>query len=144
MFGMGFTEILIIGIIAILFLGPDKLPQTMVEIAKFFKNVKRTVSSAKESLDEELHIQEIKEQAMSYKEELTSASNELTKLTNLDEIKDEVDELKEASKVSLNEPEELKQPEKKEPEVVTFKKKKKKKKKQEYADDEYSVDSEDV
>ena len=35
MFGMGFTEILIIMVIAILFLGPDKLPGAMVDIAKF-------------------------------------------------------------------------------------------------------------
>lgn len=135
MFGMGFTEILIIGIIAILFLGPDKLPQTMVEIAKFFKNVKRTLSDAKESIDEELHLQEIKEQALGYKEELTSASNELSKLTDLDDIKEEVNEIKEASKVSLNDIENEEKILKKEPEEVTFKKKKKKKKTA-YADEE--------
>jgi len=67
MFGMGFAEILIIGIIATLFLGPDKLPQTMVEIAKFFRSVKRTVASAKNSIEEELHISELKEEAMGYK-----------------------------------------------------------------------------
>ena len=54
MFGMGFTEILVIGIIAILFLGPDKLPETMVEIAKFLRNVKRTVTNAKSSIESEL------------------------------------------------------------------------------------------
>ena len=43
MFGMGFTEILVIAIIAILFLGPDKLPDTMVQIAKFFRNTKNTI-----------------------------------------------------------------------------------------------------
>ena len=43
MFGMGFTEILIILIIAILFLGPDKLPGTLVDIAKFFRNVKSRI-----------------------------------------------------------------------------------------------------
>ena len=34
MFGIGFTELVLIAIVAILFLGPDKLPQAMVEIAK--------------------------------------------------------------------------------------------------------------
>ena len=38
MFGMGFAEMLIIAIMAILSLGPDKLPETMVEIAKFFRS----------------------------------------------------------------------------------------------------------
>lgn len=140
MFGMGFTEILIIGIIAILFLGPDKLPQTMVEIAKFFKNVKRTISSAKESLDEELHLQEIKEQALSYKEELNSASDELNKLTGIDDIKENVNEIKEASKVSLNDVDETEKVTTKEPEEVTFKKKKKKK--DAYADENRDVSQE--
>ena len=38
MFGMGLTEIFLIAIVAVLFLGPDKLPSTMIEIAKFFPN----------------------------------------------------------------------------------------------------------
>ena len=33
MFGLGFTEILLITIVAILFLGPDKLPDMMVSVA---------------------------------------------------------------------------------------------------------------
>ena len=41
MFGMGFTEILVVIVIAILFLGPDKLPTAMVEVAKFIKGIKK-------------------------------------------------------------------------------------------------------
>ena len=37
MFGMSLPEIIVIAVIAVLFLGPDKLPSAMVEIAKFFK-----------------------------------------------------------------------------------------------------------
>ena len=50
MFGMGFTEIMIIAVIAILFLGPEKLPSAMVDIAKFFRSAKRTINSVKDSL----------------------------------------------------------------------------------------------
>ena len=127
MFGMGFAEILIIGIIAVLFLGPDKLPQSMVEIAKFFRSVKRTVASAKNSIEEELHISELKEEAMSYKKELTSASGELNRLTTLDRISDEFDELKESAKVDIEkEANEKPSEEPAQPEVVTFEKKSKK------------------
>ena len=56
MFGMGFTEIIIIAVIAILFLGPDKLPETMVQIAKFFKSVKKTVGTAKESIEQFINL----------------------------------------------------------------------------------------
>jgi len=72
MFGMGFTEILFIAVIAIIFLGPDKLPETMVQIAKFFNSFKKTVSEAKSSFEQEIHINELKEEALSYKRTLDS------------------------------------------------------------------------
>ncbi len=93
MFGMGFTEIIIIAIIAILFLGPDKLPEAMVEIAKFFRNVKKTVGSAKESLEHELNVADIKEEALNYKKELTQASEELSKMADLGNIHEEIHEI---------------------------------------------------
>ena len=40
MFGMGFTEILLIVMVAIIALGPEKLPTTMVQIAKFINKIK--------------------------------------------------------------------------------------------------------
>lgn len=83
MFGMGFTEILIIAVIAILFLGPDKLPSTMVEIAKFFRNVKNTIGTVKDSLEEEMNLNEIKQEALAYKQELLNASEKLHKVTNI-------------------------------------------------------------
>ena len=126
MFGMGFTEMLLIAVIAILFLGPDKLPSTMIEIAKFFKNVKSTIGSVKDSLEEEMNLSEIKQEALAYKQELLSASENLHKVTDipthagakLTSLKDDIladdediQELKKAPKES---------------EEVTFKKKTKK------------------
>ncbi len=83
MFGMGFTEILIIAVIAILFLGPDKLPSAMVEIAKFFKNTKNTINSVKTSLEEEMHVKEMKEEALAYKKELTDAGDKVKSATDV-------------------------------------------------------------
>ena len=132
MFGMGFAEILIIGVIAILFLGPDKLPETMVQIAKFFKSVKTTVASAKSSIEEELHIQEIKEEANSYKQQFVDATNELEKSTGIEDLKDEMQEIKKGVYVDAETPTTSKEPQAdpapKKPEVVTFSKKPKKSK----------------
>ena len=83
MFGIGFTELVLIAIVAILFLGPDKLPQAMVEIAKFIKSMKQTVSEAKSSLEEEMKIADLKEEALGYKKKLTEASDELKGFKNL-------------------------------------------------------------
>jgi len=86
MFGMGFTEILIIAVIAILFLGPDKLPSAMVEVAKFFRSVKKTIGTVKDSLEEEMNVSDIKEEALAYKKELLGATDELKKATNIGDV----------------------------------------------------------
>ena len=124
MFGMGFTEMLLIAVVAILFLGPDKLPSTMIEIAKFFKNVKGTIGSVKESLEEELHVADIKQEALAYKEELLKASESVHKVSNVQATIDaEINNiLHDDEKATQVEP-------KKEPQEVTFKKKKKQEKK---------------
>jgi len=88
MFGMGFSEIIIILIIAILFLGPDKLPSAMVDIAKFFRNMKKTVSSVKDSIEEEMSVSEIKEEALAYKKELLQAKDDLNKVNSMSNIGD--------------------------------------------------------
>lgn len=90
MFGMSFPEVLIIAIIAVLVLGPDKLPQTMVQIAKFFKMFKKGINDAKASFDQEIKIAELKEDAKKYTQSITQATqNVRKKLTfeELDEIK---------------------------------------------------------
>ena len=63
MFGMSFGEILIIAVIAILFIGPDKLPEAMVKIAKFFRSFKKTINETKETIEQEMHLAELKEEA---------------------------------------------------------------------------------
>ena len=86
MFGMGFSEIMIIAVIAILFLGPDKLPSAMVDIAKFFRNAKRTINSVKDSFEQEMNVSEIKQEALAYKKELLEASSEVRKATDITDV----------------------------------------------------------
>jgi len=83
MFGMGFTEILIIAVIAILFLGPDRLPSAMVEVAKFFRNAKNTIGSVKDSIEEEMQVKDIKEEALAYKRELLETSDKVKSATDV-------------------------------------------------------------
>ena len=104
MFGMGFTEILLIAIVAIIFLGPDKLPGAMVEIAKFIKSAKKAISSAKESIDSELNIAELKEEALNYKAKLDSATEELQGFKNLNPMNERSVKEKFASLTQLEEP----------------------------------------
>ena len=76
MFGMSLGEIMIIAIIAILFIGPDKLPEAMVKVAKFFRSFKKTIHETKETIEQEIHLTELKEEALSYKKDLDDVVNE--------------------------------------------------------------------
>lgn len=105
MFGIGFTELLIISIVAILFLGPDKLPSAMIEIAKFIKSVKKTVGEAKNSLEEEMKIADLKEEALSYKKQLDDATSELKNFKNIDF--DDFDDVSYEEEISTKAPKEL-------------------------------------
>jgi sec-independent protein translocase protein TatB len=129
MFGIGFTEILLISIIAILFLGPDKLPETMVQIAKFIKGVKKTVGDAKGALEEEMKIADLKDEALNYKKQLDSATSELRSFKNID-LDDILEDEPKEKKVAKPDTEERSSETKVEQknDVVTFKKKSRKKK----------------
>ncbi len=117
MFGMGIGEILIIIIIAILFLGPDKLPSAMVDIAKFFRQVKGSVTTAKATLEEEMKFADMKQEALNYKKELTDASAELERMTNVTEIGTELNVLKNEINLDVPPPAPAAP---KEAEVITF------------------------
>lgn len=106
MFGIGFTELLLISIIAILFLGPDKLPQALVDVAKFIKDVKRTISDAKGSLEEEMKIADLKEEALNYKKQLNDATEELKGFKNLS-LDDLDDDTSYDDEISTESPQEM-------------------------------------
>lgn len=108
MFGISMPEITVILIIAIIVLGPEKLPKVLVELAKYFKVIKKTINDAKSSFDQELRIAELKEDAKKYKESITQASEGMRKkltFEELDEIKGGIDSVKETLNAGLKDAE---------------------------------------
>ena len=74
MFGMGITEILLIAIVAIIALGPEKLPDAMVQIAKFINKFKNN----------ELNIAELKNEANKFKAQIEDTKTSLKAETKVD------------------------------------------------------------
>ena len=104
MFGMGISEIIIIAVIAVIVLGPDKLPSAMVNIAKFFKVFKQTINGAKSTFEQEIKIAELKEDAKKYKDSLTTSIDGVRKkltLEELDELKSSVNSISQTTQKSL-------------------------------------------
>ena len=100
MFGMGFMEIFLIAIVAIIALGPDKLPTAMVEVAKFLKKFKSGVEDAKSTLDNELNIKDMKEEANKFKAQIEDTKMSLSSGSKVDLGLDDImkDDLKSEKK----------------------------------------------
>ncbi|MDY0180811.1 Sec-independent protein translocase protein TatB [Aliarcobacter skirrowii] len=84
MFGLGMTEILLIAIVAVIALGPDKLPEAMIKIARMFNSVKKGISDAKTTLDNELNISELKAEANKFKAQIEDTKSSLMADTKID------------------------------------------------------------
>ena len=84
MFGMGFTEILLIALVAVIALGPEKLPTTMVQIAKFINKFKEGLADAKSTLNNELNISEMKAEATKFKSQIEETKTSLAMDSKID------------------------------------------------------------
>lgn len=62
MLNIGMTELLLFGIIALLVLGPEKLPEAVRFAGKWYGKAKRTVSNIQNDFDRELRLSELREQ----------------------------------------------------------------------------------
>lgn len=54
MFGMGWPEIILVGIVGVLVFGPDKLPEFARQSARLVRTVRRMAQDAKDDLGREL------------------------------------------------------------------------------------------
>ncbi|EAI5725107.1 Sec-independent protein translocase subunit TatB, partial [Campylobacter coli] len=88
-------------IVAILVLGPDKLPEAIVQIAKILKALKRNIDDAKSSIEKEVRINDLKEEAKKYKDEFSSANENIRKKLSFEEFDDLKRDILDKTKVDL-------------------------------------------
>jgi sec-independent protein translocase protein TatB len=91
MFGIDLGSLIIIMIVAVIFLGPDKLPEMIIQIVKFFRSFKNTIQEAKDTIQKEIDIHELKNTATEYKEKLekiTDGINNPASMYNNKEVSD--------------------------------------------------------
>ena len=82
MFDIGSTEFLFIVIIAIIVLGPEKLPEALKTTGKFIGRLKRMWRDATADIRREIELEEMKEEMKKYKEELKKLQEQINKDTN--------------------------------------------------------------
>lgn len=98
---MSFGEIIVILVVAILVLGPDKLPEAIVQIAKILKAIKHNIDDAKSSIEKEIRINDLKEEAKKYKDEFLSTNENIRKKLSFEEFDDLKRDILDKTKVDL-------------------------------------------
>lgn len=88
MFGIGFSEFLIILIIAIIALGPEKLPSAIVTAAKYFKMIRSAVNEAKSSFESEIKLDELRKDAQNFKSDFTDMAQDTRKKLTFDDLQE--------------------------------------------------------
>lgn len=93
--GIGFMELLLIGILGLVVLGPERLPVAVRSITGWIRAMKRMANSVKDELEQELKIEELHA-------DLKKAESQ--GLKNLSpELQESIDQLKSAAQ-SVNRP----------------------------------------
>ena len=88
MFGICLPEMIIIAVVALIFIGPDKLPgvlrsigKGLVELKRATSDVRSTVQEEMQKIEDEIEIKEVRESAQDFKNELGGVATKIDPLT---------------------------------------------------------------
>ena len=104
MFGIGLPEMIIIAVVALIFIGPDKLPGVMrsigkglVELKRATSDVRSTVQEEMQKIEDEIELNEVRGSSQDFKNELGGVANKIDSLTlskfNSEDKKEEISDL---------------------------------------------------
>lgn len=89
MFDMGFTEMMLIGIVALIVIGPERLPGVARTAGKYFGRLKRFMTTVRADVEQELRADELRQILAQQQRELDTLKDSISEAGN--EIGAEVD-----------------------------------------------------
>ena len=78
MFDMGFTEMMLIGIVALVVIGPERLPGVARTAGKYVGRLKRFMTTVKADVEQELRADELREILSKQQKELDSLKDTIS------------------------------------------------------------------
>jgi len=97
MFDIGFFEICLIAIIALVVIGPEKLPRVARIIGMWLGRAQGMVKTVKYEIDEQLRMEELKQSMQKQKDTIESEVNE-----SINSSKELIDEIKQNEQQEKN------------------------------------------
>ncbi len=87
MFDIGFTELLLVAVVGLIVVGPEKLPSTLRTGMGYFRQFKRSVSNIRHEVERELALDE-------WHDEFDEEKTQLRQSLGYDELQESFDSLK--------------------------------------------------
>ena len=92
MFDIGFSELLVIGVVALIVIGPERLPKFARTSGHLMGRFQRYASSVKSDISREMQMEELRKAGQDFKESIESTVNEVQSQATVvdDYLKDEL------------------------------------------------------
>lgn len=75
MFDIGFSELLIVGVVALIVIGPERLPRVARTVGHLYGRMQRYVSSVKSDISHEMQLDEMRRLGQDFKASVESAAS---------------------------------------------------------------------
>ncbi|MFP5409784.1 MAG: Sec-independent protein translocase protein TatB [Gammaproteobacteria bacterium] len=101
MFDIGFTELIVIGVVALIVIGPERLPKVARTAGHLFGRMQRYVSTVKSDISREIELEELRKAGQSFRESVESVNAEVQQeATRIDDyFRDEADRITQVTEV---------------------------------------------
>lgn len=98
MFDIGFSELLMIGVVALIVIGPERLPKVARTAGHLYGRLQRYVSDVKSDIGREMELDELKRAGQQFKESIDSSVTDLKQQATVvdDYLRDETDNISNA------------------------------------------------
>lgn len=98
MFDIGFSELVVIGVVALIVIGPERLPKVARTAGLLYGRLQRYVSSVKSDISREIQLDEIRRAGQSFKESVEAAASDVERQATVvdDYLRNEVSNIKQS------------------------------------------------
>jgi sec-independent protein translocase protein TatB len=94
MFDIGFSELLVIGVVALIVIGPEKLPRVARTVGHLAGRLQRYVSDVKADINREIELDELRKMRDSMQQAASKFESEVSKTET--DLNQSVEEMKQA------------------------------------------------
>lgn len=83
MFDIGFSELIVIGVVALIVIGPERLPKVARTAGHLYGRMQRYVATVKSDISQEIQLDELRRAGQSFKESVESTVSDVRQQTTV-------------------------------------------------------------